>query len=209
MTNLLPPNFYSGSPSEPSAVHHEVLLTYRLLFGQSARARKLLKQQLNGPSQPGTEAAMAPSYPPTETPYNRTQNFSESVGKEIDPFLHTVCTTPLLPPWQFPSFTRPRNRSRLLPGNIFPASALDLHDELQESDTYSVRDNFPVFGSRLLKLQKYNMRQQPSKVKDMWRDRLNPLQWDTFWAVLWIGGATIVLAGLQLLVAIAQLIFAI
>ncbi|KAI9780927.1 MAG: hypothetical protein M1816_002619 [Peltula sp. TS41687] len=77
-----------------------------------------------------------------------------------------------------------------------------------ESETYLARDDFTVFGPRLLRLQHYNMRQQPSKVKDLWRDRRNPLQWYTFWAVLWIGGASIVLAVLQLLVGVAQVYFA-
>jgi hypothetical protein len=51
------------------------------------------------------------------------------------------------------------------------------------------------------------MRQQPSKVTDLWRDRRNPLQWYTFWAVLWVGGASIVLAVLQLVVSLVQTVF--
>lgn len=58
-------------------------------------------------------------------------------------------------------------------------------------------------------LQRFIMTQQPSRVRDMWHDRRNPLQWYTFWAVLWVGGASILLGVLQLLVASAQLYFSI
>jgi len=87
--------------------------------------------------------------------------------------------------------------------------ALNLNNQLQESDTYSARDDFAVFGPWLLSLQHYNMRQQPGKRKDLWWDYRNPLQWYTFWAVLWIGGASIVLAVLQLVVGIVQVYFAV
>lgn len=107
--------------------------------------------------------------------------------------------------WNSLSFFRREKHLSLLPSSIFPFSALDIDNQLQESDIYSVRDDFPILGARLLILQHYNMRQQPSRVRDLWRDRRNPLQWYTFWAVLWIGGVTIVLAVLQVLVGVVQI----
>ena len=81
---------------------------------------------------------------------------------------------------------------------------LDISHQLIQPDTYSSRDDFPHFGSRLLAVQQYNLRQQPSRVRDLWRDRRNPLQWYTFWAVLWVGGITTVLGILQLAAGITQ-----
>ncbi|KAI0435544.1 hypothetical protein F4803DRAFT_545204 [Xylaria telfairii] len=95
----------------------------------------------------------------------------------------------------------------LVSGRIFPTSALDVNGNVQDFDTYSVENDFPIFGQRLLVLQAFNMRQQPSKVRDLWRDRRNPLQWYTFWAVLLVGGISILLAVLQLVVAIVQTVF--
>jgi hypothetical protein len=43
----------------------------------------------------------------------------------------------------------------------------------------------------------------------LWRDRRNPLQWYTFWAVLVVGGVSILLSFLQLVVSVAQLVVAI
>jgi hypothetical protein len=170
-------------PEEKSALHHEMLLSYRLLFAQSSKSRRIVGRLLSQSSKKASTHTVS------------------GITDDADPFLSTICTTPLLSHWRHFSFTR----QNLLPGTIFPPSTLDIHGQLQECDTYSARDDFPVFGSRLLQLQRYNMRQQPSRVRDLWRDRRNPLQWYTFWAVLWIGGVTIILAVLQLLVGIVQI----
>ncbi|KAH0556662.1 hypothetical protein GP486_005534 [Trichoglossum hirsutum] len=192
---LFPSYYYADSPQEPSALYREVLLSYRLLFGQSLSSHKLLDQLLSQSSSSTATANHHRSHSPSS---------SDAIIDDIDPFLPTICTSPLLSRWSYLSFTHRKKPSPLFPGTIFPSSVLDLNDQLQESDTYSARDDFTFFGPRLLTLQRYNMRQQPSKMKDLWRDRRNPLQWYTFWAVLWIGGATLVLGLLQLLVGIAQ-----
>lgn len=173
IAELLPPDHYYtdfAQDDDLSSVHREVLLSYRLLFAQSARSRKLIKKHLG------------------ELPSNL----------DVDPLLVTLCCTPL----------KSLHGNSRIPNRIFPYSTLNEDGTLQQSDTYSIRDDFPSFGSRLLALQRYNLRQQPSRVKDFWRDRRNPLQWYTFWAVLWVGGISIVLGALQLLVGIAQLYFA-
>lgn len=177
---LFPPNraSYSDSDPEPSALYRELLLSYRLLFGQSSKSRKLLDQ-------------LCASTPPEST----------------DPLIK-VCASPVSSKWDIRRFAG-RRRPQSFPNNIFPISALDLNGQIQDSDTYSALDDFPYFGQRLILLQRYNMRQQPSRVKDIWRDRRNPLQWYTFWTVLWVGGAGILLAILQLVVGLVQLYYAI
>lgn len=176
---LLPSESYRDLPRpDISALHRELLLTYRLLFGQSSRSRNLARILLN--------------------------RLRKSVN-EVDPLLTTLCTA-----------SRHRNLfSKLfcggtnidLPAELFPISTIDINNVFVESSTYSAQYDFPIFGSRLLALQEYNLRQQPSKVRDLWRDRRNPLQWYTFWAVILVGGISILLATFQLAVGIGQLYF--
>ncbi|OBT61230.1 hypothetical protein VE03_09672 [Pseudogymnoascus sp. 23342-1-I1] len=166
-SELLPSDYYPDtSHQDPASLHREVLLSYRLLFGQSSHSRVLLTDLL---------AQL------------------KKASKEVDPFLISLCTTPLSP-----SFFSMRRSSPMLPSELFPSSSLDINNLLMESDAYSARDDFPTFGSRLAALQRYNLRQQPRRMRDLWRDRRNPLQWYTFWAVLVIGGPSIIIGLLQL-----------
>lgn len=190
---LLHSHYYTDSTEESSAIHREILLSYRLLFGQSSSSRKLFGQLLSR------------SLTKVSRTSDRHPSTSDIITDDIDPFLSTLCATPFQSSWRCLSFIRRENPLTFLPGSLFPSSALDMYNQLQESDTYSARDDFPIFGPRLLILQRYNMRQQPSRVRDLWRDRRNPLQWYTFWAVLWVGGVSIVLAVLQVLVGVAQI----
>ncbi|KAH6722979.1 hypothetical protein BKA61DRAFT_3382 [Leptodontidium sp. MPI-SDFR-AT-0119] len=170
----------SPQQSDPDAaqitgsIHREILLSYRLLFGQSSKSRVLLSKIL--------------------IQHKRSY-------QRVDPFLITLCA----PLFKSNFFIQRRNVD--LPSNIFPVSNLDVNNDFMESETHSARDDFPTFGPHLLALQRYNLRQQPSRVRYLWRDRRNPLQWYTFWAVLWVGGITIILGLLQIFKSAAQLYF--
>lgn len=170
---MFPSTHHTGFfDQDKSSLYREVLLTYRLLFGQSSHSRalalKLFKQLHVSPG-------------------------------DIDPFHFTICTVSTTRRRFFRQTANPE-----LPADLFPATILDLDNCLIESDTYSSRDDFPLFGSRLLAVQKYNLRQQPSCVRGRCRDRRNPLQWYTFWAMLWVGGITSALGILQLAASIIQ-----
>ncbi|OJJ42595.1 hypothetical protein ASPZODRAFT_20364 [Penicilliopsis zonata CBS 506.65] len=172
-SEILPSRYYTDSPSnEAASLHREVLLSYRLLFGQSSRSRKLAFKLL--------------------------EQLEKSSG-EIDPFLHTICSA---------SGTQSRFLRRCakssFPVELLPMSNIDLHTSPVEPDTYSARNDFPHFGHRLLVVQQYNLKQQPSRVRDLWRDRRNPLQWYTFWAVLWLGGISTLLSVVQIAIGIVQ-----
>ncbi|KAB5571986.1 hypothetical protein GE09DRAFT_1268365 [Coniochaeta sp. 2T2.1] len=189
---LLSP-YLSRSSQEPALIYREVLLSYRLIFGQSKKSREKLGRILS----PSFRNARAPPSNAGETPRKK---------EEVDPFLRILCTSRLNPAprllsfgWAFGKKPKPEIR-----GDLFPSSAVNVDDELLEWDTYSASDDFPTFGPRLLALQRYNMRRQPSKMTDFWRDRRNPLQWYTFWAVVLVGGAGVVLALLQLVTGIIQ-----
>lgn len=152
-------------------LNQEVLMSYRLLFGQTHGSRELARASLK------------------QLRTDRAHN---------DQLLDIVCGQP-----------RKKRVIGKLPPSLWPISCRDFDDALQEEDAYSAQDDFPMFGERLAKLQEFNLRQQPSKLTDLWRDRRNPLQWYTFWAVLIVGSLSIFLAFLQLSVAVAQLIVAV
>ncbi|KAK3379095.1 hypothetical protein B0T24DRAFT_694480, partial [Lasiosphaeria ovina] len=161
-------------------LEQEVLLSYRLLFGKSTRSRKLAHSEL---------AAL------------------KSDGRPFDQLLTPLCESRYrtrLCPWS----RRSKHDRTLekLPDWVWPVSCRDSEGNLQESDVYNAGSDFPRLGRRLLELQKFNLRQRPSRLTDFWRDRRNPLQWYTFWIVLLVGGAGVILALLQLAVGIMQLV---
>jgi len=166
-------------------LHREVLLTYRLLFGQSPRSRNLAKDS-----------------------FAKEKSAQSNTGKyAMDPLLEELCTVPLSTSWisRMLSSYKPLQLS----ADFFPSSCTNgQNGKFTESASYTVEHDFPVFGARLLALQEYNERQKPTRARDLWRDRRNPLQWYTFWAVIWVGSISIILGTLQLGVSIAQLYYA-
>ncbi|KAI1359610.1 hypothetical protein F5Y08DRAFT_332211 [Xylaria arbuscula] len=144
----------------------EVLMSYRLLFGQYRASRKVARALL--------------------------QEMEEK--HDYDQLLACLCTKSR------------KETAKMLPETSWPISCRDYDNNLQEADSYSSQDDFPILGSRLIAIQEFNLRQQPSKLRDLWRDRRSPLQWYTFWAVLIVGGLSILLAILQLVAAIVQVV---
>jgi len=166
-------------------LHREVLLTYRLIFGQSPRSRTLAEDSLAR---------------------EKSARLESSQG-DIDPLLEELCTAPLSTSW-ITRMLSPRKQLQLS-AKFFPPSCTNgQNGKFTESASYTVEHDFPVFGARLLALQEYNERQKPTRARDLWRDRRNPLQWYTFWAVIWVGSISIILGTLQLAVSIAQLYYA-
>lgn len=172
----------------PPSIYQEILLSYRLLFGQSSRSRQLLSGLLSSKSK---------------------EQLSSMGDEPIDQLLELLCTKALYSRRKFLGLPLGRRLGPHIRADLFPTSALDVYGEILESDGYSAQDDFPVFGQRLLALQRYNKRRQPTKITDLWRDRRNPLQWYTFWVVTFIGGTGILLALLQLLVGFVQMAYAI
>lgn len=179
---------------DADSIYREILLSYRLLFAGSNKSRKRIGRILSF----GLKSRRA------------TADTANAVCHEnLDGFLHTLCTSPLYTNRYFLGLPIGRKINHGLCGGLFPPFSLNLDGNLIESDTYSARDDFPTFGARLLALQNYNKRRQPSKMTDLWRDRRNPLQWYTFWAVIWVGGAGILLGILQFVVGLVQVIYTI
>lgn len=155
-----------SSVEDVRQLHREILMSYRLLFGQRRASRKLAKAELY---------------------------VLKRQDANYDQLLNALCTQSC------------DSIIRALPLAFWPVTCRSFEGYLQEESAYSSQDDFPLFGQRLAKLQEFTLRQQPSRLRDLWRDRRNPLQWYTFWAVLIFGCMSIIIALLQLAVAVAQL----
>lgn len=160
------------------SLEQEVILSYRLLFGQDGKSRKVAREEIY-----------------------RLKNSCEK--QNVDAMLLDLCERK----YEYGSLWW-KTYDKVLQGyasEIWPITCRTMEGHLQQSDVYSARDDFPRLGRRLIKLQQFNSRQRPNKLTDLWRDRRNPLQWYTFWAVVLVGGVANILAALQLLVALVEL----
>jgi hypothetical protein len=80
---------------------------------------------------------------------------------------------------------------------------------LRERGVYNAPTNFPHLGPRLMELQDYSTSQRPRNIKEVWNDGRDPERLLTFRAVIIVGGISIGLSFLQLLVGVAQLVVSI
>ncbi|KAJ6076673.1 hypothetical protein N7499_008654 [Penicillium canescens] len=160
------------------SLEQEIILSYRLLFGQDNKSRKVAREEIC-----------------------RLKN--SHAKQNVDDMLSDLCERK----YKYGSLWWKTYDKTLqsYPSEIWPITCRTMEGYLQQSDVYSARDDFPRLGPRLIKLQQFSLRQRPSKLTDLWRDRRNPLQWYTFWAVLLVGGLANMLAALQLLVAVIAL----
>lgn len=144
-----------------------MLLSYRVLFGQSEKARRLFRK---------SEIHKIPKF-----------------NGVYDPLLTTLCG-------------KPSSRAmKSLPSELWIETWRDFAGHLLEQEIYSADTDFPVLGARLLELQAFNSSQKANRIWDIWRDRRNPLQWYTFWAVIIIGGLTLIISVVQTTLSGAQL----
>jgi len=105
-------------------------------------------------------------------------NWSDHQSEDFDPLLLVLC-----------------GESYLDPG----AKALYEEIDAAELSPYYFPDtDFPFLGRRLLNLQTFVRGRNPHSWKALWYDRRSMAFWWTFWAVLFIGGGTILLSFLQL-----------
>jgi hypothetical protein len=74
----------------------------------------------------------------------------------------------------------------------------------KELEDYVTVDEFPFLAGRLLDLQNFSMAQNPHSWKRLWNDQRNITVWFTTWAVVIIGGGTLLFQILQLVFQIYQ-----
>jgi hypothetical protein len=100
-----------------------------------------------------------------------------------DPLLEILCTDP--------------EDSRTVRG---------LYDDLEAKkfDDYISVDEFPFLARRLFDLQRFSMAQNPHGWRRLWADRRNITSWFTIWAVVIIGGFTLLFQMLQFIFQVYQ-----
>jgi hypothetical protein len=142
----------SANDPRPEDFFREILLSYRIIFGQDGRSWRAFKKE------------------------------SSELSKDrscSDPLLSLLCGMA----WDSPEAIRLYTELEA--------------DEKEDVSAYYSADDFPFLGKRLLELQSFSQGQHPYDWKVLWHDRRNVTTWWTFWAVFLIGGATILLAMVQ------------
>lgn len=132
--------------------------------------------------------------------YSKRQRSEAQAKENPDPLLDLLCGE------------SHGKKIRELSPKLWPITCLDGHGDdasLLEQSVYNMQTDFPIFGMRLKTLADFSSRQRPSKARDLWRDRRDPLQWYTFWAVIWVGGLSILLSAFQVAIGAAQLAVAV
>lgn len=160
-------------------IHQEILLSYRLIFAYNAGCQKVLMSTYPYRVQIGPHAA--------------------------DSSLLCRLTTVKDNWWMrfYRHLTGTRNGVHTLPQKVWPDWARDAAGCLAEQEQWC-RDEFAFFGRRLLIMQEFNNRRSPSTLRGMWQDRRNRREWITFWAVLVVGGMSLIFAVIQIALAIWQ-----
>jgi len=72
---------------------------------------------------------------------------------------------------------------------------------LDEMERYS---SYPIFGQRLRELQKYMEKQKPRNLRQLWKDRRDTVGYWAFWAVIVVGGLSVLLSLISIAISSAQ-----
>ena len=75
-----------------------------------------------------------------------------------------------------------------------------------DKDIYELQKDFPALRSRIIRLHQALSASKPSTWKELWRDRRDSANWLTFWAVIIFGAVAILLAFVQVLLQILQIV---
>ncbi|KAK7959516.1 uncharacterized protein PG986_004370 [Apiospora aurea] len=100
-----------------------------------------------------------------------------------------------------------RDRDRLLQSLCNGQADLTSFDRRQKR-FYNIKTDFPLLGPRLLSLAKHAQSQEPTTLKQLWRDKRKTLQWWTFWAVIVFGSVSTVLSVAQTVLSAMQVHYA-
>ncbi|OBT62907.1 hypothetical protein VE03_07905 [Pseudogymnoascus sp. 23342-1-I1] len=133
------------------AFYLEILMSYRLIFGQNRGSWKLFSS------------------------HHKKRNFS-------DPLLLRLCA-------------KNCRKEMTYSESFIP----------QPKPQYSVRKDFAFFGERLVHLQRFVIEQDPGDFWTLWYDKRDILRYYTFWAVIWVGGVSLLLSLAQNVIGILQL----
>ncbi|MCJ1365751.1 hypothetical protein MMC16_004876 [Acarospora aff. strigata] len=138
-----------ASESDVCGLLHEILCSYRLLFGQNKEARKL---------------------------FRRTRPFEDMPSEAHDPLLTLLCSR----------------------------KSFDSFEVGKPQGSYRVARDFPMLRCRLAILKRQLSVLKPRGWMELWRDKRDSAHWFTFWAVIIIGGAGLLLSFIQVILQIVQ-----
>ncbi|KAK5062766.1 hypothetical protein LTR84_004841 [Exophiala bonariae] len=165
----------------------ELLLTYRVIFGQDGASAKLFRTEhedlLSAFLTPHRIWHYLPWLRPLvlgRKPIRRQLSHSEVV----DPLLLEVCGTQYTKAAIYRDLRAPSPR-----------------------DQYLAAKEFPFFGDRLLKIQIFMQGEHPSDWKALINDRRDILRYWTFWAVMVIGAISILQSAIANILGILQVIY--
>ena len=153
-SHTCPHNCHAGRETVAKAYLSEVLLSYRLLFGQHHRSRQIFRD---------------------------SERANARCNGVLDPLLDSLCGEKTLS-----DFDRVKGI-------------------LRERGVYNARTNFPHLGGRLMELEDYSTDQRPRNLWEVWNDERDPERYLTFRAVLVVGGLSVFLSLVQVVVSFAQL----
>ncbi|KAI9677973.1 MAG: hypothetical protein M1822_008081 [Bathelium mastoideum] len=137
--------------SDVSQLLREIILSYRLLFGQNKKARRL---------------------------FRRLNPFQDYPKETRDEMLYLLC-----------------GRKRL-------QTSLEVH----ERESYDLTYDFPILGPKLATLVNHLSERKPRTWRELWQDKRDSASWLTLWAVLIFGVLGIILALLQVIFQIIQVL---
>jgi hypothetical protein len=80
---------------------------------------------------------------------------------------------------------------------------LSQSSSLSELETYSA---YPIFGDRLRELKTHMDKQRPKNLRQLFKDRRDTVGYWAFWAVVFVGGSSILLALISIAVSSAQVV---
>jgi len=75
-------------------------------------------------------------------------------------------------------------------------------------ETYHPTSDFPILKERLLKIHHYINGIEPGRISTLWQDRRDLRLWYTIWAVLIIGGITIIQSFISIFLSATQIAIA-
>lgn len=159
--------YFSSTPTEEPidltpAYFREVLLSYRLIFGQDASSARTYRTVWKTSSSP---TAPNPRSPNPILPVSNQDIVEESNSDaEADPLLQLLCGQH----WKTP--------------NAF-AFYRDIDAETT-SPYYYPESDFPFLRRRILNLQAFVQGRSPHSLKSLWHDKRNVTFWWTFWVSL-------------------------
>jgi hypothetical protein len=153
-----------------------MLLTYRLIFGQDTKSSRLFAKELAALTKPSNSKSKLRS---KSTPQKARQPCVFALP-DADPMLLCLCADE--------------------PG------AAEIYNDIKAPimQRYYPAQSYPFFAEKLLLLQAYVKEQHPYDWNTLWHDHRNATNWWQFWAVMFIGGITIILSVLSLIFQIWQ-----